>query len=55
MFPRKYVGGKKKNDGLFAYFEGSRMHIGWNHVPMTRLERTRFLNSRMLQKGRKIR
>lgn len=55
MFDRKYVGGKHKNGGYFAYFEGSRMYIGWNHIPMTRLERTRFFNVRMLQKGRKLR
>jgi len=51
---KKYVGGNKKNNGLFAYFEDGRMLIGWNHVPMTKLERKRFFNSRHLQKGRKI-
>ena len=51
---KKYVGGNKKNNGCFAYFEDGRMLIGWNHVPMTKLERKRFFNSRHLQKGRKI-
>ena len=48
---RYWVGGKKKNNGRFSYFEEGRMRMGSNHVPMTKNDRMRFLNC--MQKGRK--
>jgi hypothetical protein len=45
----KYIGGKKKNNGRFSYFENGRMHMGSNHRPMTKINRDRHL--RRAQKG----
>jgi hypothetical protein len=46
----KYIGGKKKNNGMFSYFENGQMRMGSNHVPKTKINRDRFL--RRIQKGR---
>ena len=51
---RVWVGGKKKNGGHFAYFEGGHMKIGSNHIPMTKIERDRFFSRFRAQKGRLI-
>lgn len=49
---RYWVGGKKKNGGHFAYFEGGRMRMGSNHVPMSKNERNRrYFVSGKIQKG----
>jgi hypothetical protein len=51
---KKYVGGKKRNNGLFTYFESNRLKVGSNHVPMTKVNRDRLMNRNNMQKGRKV-
>jgi hypothetical protein len=40
----KYLGGKKKNGGYFGFMKDGHFYVGSNHVPMTKINRDRFLN-----------
>ena len=51
MSPRTFTqrAGRKKNNGLFAYFRRGRMLMGRRHAPMQATARRRFLRQSLDQ------